>query len=424
MVSTRRSLFAAAAASASKRASCGHDGDSSMASPPTDSSSVEPKPAVKRAKKKATSSSSNDSDAVSEIKETTNGKLVLFSLQDDSREQLVAATLVCRPSKHNKSPYVADIEIVQDDDDDERIESRRRLAICHVPSLDMGGKCVAGSQLLVRAARDKKGQKVSADAVSQKYGTPKCEFISQLLYVDESSYETTSNNNDVLQHPIYYPPTWIGAHPSLGERIAETWFRRNLVEGIPPAIQIETQVRNPCGADMRCDFVLTLENGEKWVVEVKTVVDTDYSAQAPPPPSLKCRFISHHDHATAAPYTRTAIFPWGKSNQKGPNGEKVVSARAIKHVMDLTKIAKKELPVVADTSTTYKAVVLFVVIRGDAEAFRPNHEACPSFCRYLKEAHDAGVQVLAKRVSWDEHGVCYNDKMLPIDWVGQSEEDS
>ena len=37
---------------------------------------------------------------------------------------------------------------------------------------------------------------------------------------------------------------------------------------------------------------------------------------------------------------RAGIFPWGGGNQKGPEGEKVVSARAIKHVRELTEIAQ------------------------------------------------------------------------------------
>ena len=39
-----------------------------------------------------------------------------------------------------------------------------------------------------------------------------------------------------------------------------------------------------------------------------------------------------------------------------------------------------------------RAAVMFVVIREDAVSFRPNHEACPSFARYLREASEAGVQ--------------------------------
>lgn len=37
------------------------------------------------------------------------------------------------------------------------------------------------------------------------------------------------------------------------------------------------------------------------------------------------------------------IFPWGRAKQKGPDGEKVVSTRAIKHLRELTRIQKGEL---------------------------------------------------------------------------------
>jgi hypothetical protein len=141
-------------------------------------------------------------------------------------------------------------------------------------------------------------------------------------------------------------------------------------------------------------------------VEVKTVVDTDYSTHYGLPDRTKCVFTSDK-----LPYTRTAIFPWGQSKQKGPDGEKVVSARAIKHVRELTKLAS--------TIEGYQATVLFIVIRNDAESFRPNFEACPSFCKYLKQAKDAGVEILAKRVSWnvtDNVAQCLEDKQLEVEW--------
>jgi DNA-binding sugar fermentation-stimulating protein len=89
-----------------------------------------------------------------------------------------------------------------------------------------------------------------------------------------------------------------------------------------------------------------------------------------------------------------------------------VSARAIKHVRELTKLVKSK-------ETKYAATILFVVIRDDAKAFRPNREACPSFARYLKEAQSAGVQLLAKQVCWhveDNIGKCYEGDLLDIDW--------
>ena len=56
--------------------------------------------------------------------------------------ELVGVTLLRRPSRRNRSPYVADAELSSDG----------REVIIHVPSLDMGGKCVAGAKLLVKPA--------------------------------------------------------------------------------------------------------------------------------------------------------------------------------------------------------------------------------------------------------------------------------
>ena len=61
----------------------------------------------------------------------------LFTLGGE--HALVEAEVLRRPSQRNRSPYVADIRV-----------AGGREAICHVPSLDLGGKCVAGSTILVK----------------------------------------------------------------------------------------------------------------------------------------------------------------------------------------------------------------------------------------------------------------------------------
>lgn len=310
----------------------------------------------------------------------TTGKYgPLYALPDE----IVAGVLQSRPSKRNRSPYVADVYL----------ENEQREAIVHVPNLDMGGKCVPGTTLLMKPARDKKGNLVGKDAVSPKYGTPKCEFIAQLLRVDESE--------------LGYEPAWVGAHPSLGEKIAEILVGRNLLGPSFPAVKsFQREVRNVGGADMRADFLIQHEDERlpARILEVKTAVDTDYSASAIPSRG-KCVFTSDK-----VPYQRTAIFPWGQSNQKGPDGEKVVSSRAIKHVSELTRLS---------STKKFDATILFVVIRNDAKAFRPNHEACPTFAKYLKRAEESGVQVIAKQVCWGEGedlGKCFEGSLLDIDW--------
>jgi hypothetical protein len=333
---------------------------------------------------------------------TSDSKLPSTSHQQPSLLELssdcVQATLVCRPSQRNRSPYVGDIELVD----------TGRVAICHLPNLDMGGKCVPGTTLWVEPFKDKTtGQSIGPDAVNRKYNTPKCEFAARLVRVQDDALVDAR-----------YEPVWVGGHPSLGETLAENLIMRHMehVKAIPGIGVIESYQKQVTISDhTRADFVLrssqpistSKANVPKHrIVEVKTVVDTDYcsSWSLPPPNKGKCIFTSNRE-----PYQRAAIFPWGSSRQKGPDGESVVSARAIKHVRELTDLVKRK---------EYDATILFLVVRGDAEIFRPNHEACPSFARYLKEAKDAGVQLLAKRVKWDDSDVgrCYEDKWLDIEF--------
>lgn len=294
--------------------------------------------------------------------------------------ELVEGVVVQRPSARNKSPYVGDV----------RLNADGRVVIAHMPSMDCGGKCVPGAAVLLKPSRDKKGVLVGANAVGP-YGTPKCEFIMQLLRVDEPENAQLGG-------------VWIGAHPSLGERIAHALLERQLVPALPAASQIQREVAGVAGCDMRCDFLLSHGPSAKTVVEVKTVVDTDYAPETAPE-RKECRFIGR-----TTPYRRAAIFPWGRSGQKGPDGEAVVSARAIKHVDELAAIARGARRI--DGVDALGAAVLFVVIRRDAHFFRPNDEACASFARHLRAARDAGVTVTARRVRWgegDDVGRCFDD---------------
>ena len=210
---------------------------------------------------------------------------------------------------------------------------------------------------------------------------------------------------------------WVGAHPSLGEKAASALLHGGfLQEELGAFTKLEREVTGVAGTDMRCDFLLTAEDGQQTIVEVKTVVDTDYDPRlttADRFPKKSPVFLGKGE-----PYERAGIFPWGNSNQKGPEGEKVVSARAIKHVRELTAVASG-----AKTSADGKALraaVLFIVVRSDAVSFRPNEEACPSFARYLREAKAAGVQVIARRVRWGERhgeelGTAIDDGSLPVE---------
>lgn len=314
----------------------------------------------------------------------------------DISHDLICGTILRRPSTKNKSPYVADV----------RLESGRET-IVHVPSLDMGGKCVPGSRVMMKPARDRKGELIGPYKVSNKYNTPKCEFIVQLLYVKEAEFEGGEN-------------IWIGAHPKLGEDIAEALIDRGLLGlYLPHPCTYQREVSFP-EFNMRTDFVIKsseqVENSIKSVIcEVKTVVDSDYAVGSAP----DRLFVTSKDSigyiSTATPYARAAIFPVGKSRQRGPNNEKVISARAIKHIDELSQIADGTS--LSKNGESFDAMMLFIVSRSDVCVFRPNRQACPTFASRLQKAKQAGVRLVAYRVRWgdgDDIGKCFADSIIPI----------
>jgi len=134
---------------------------------------------------------------------------------------------------------------------------------------------------------------VGPDAVSAKYGTPKCEFICQLVY----NLEPENAPHGCM----------IGAHPRLGEQAALSLVRENTVfEALSPKLikAVRSEVKNVAGADMRTDMLVQFDDGSACVVKVKTVVDTDYAPETAPFPSAEnrkkhCVFIGHGKSPTA-----------------------------------------------------------------------------------------------------------------------------
>jgi hypothetical protein len=311
---------------------------------------------------------------------------------------LEEGVIVCRPSCRNKSPYVADVRLLSDDS----------ICVTHVPNLDSGGKCRPGARVLC-----KRQPGITSDSLGP-HGTPKCELICQLLRVDEP--ENAS-----------FGGVWINAHPSIGEKLAKALLERGALNehlGLGPTNSsnnvvsqktmkrlVSTSVSNA----YRPDFSIEHADGT-IVLEVKQVVDSDYD-----PKTVEERAVSQaphpvYAHACEETYQRAGIFPWGKANQKGPNGEKVVSARAIDHLRELTAISSRNENQSKKVPST---AVLFVCGRNDVKVFRPNGAACPTFATYLAEAISKGVKVIAHSVRWGEQadgqlGKCYDAGSVPL----------
>jgi len=316
---------------------------------------------------------------------------------------LEEGVLVRRPSERNGSAYVGDV----------RLTSGPRagcVAVTHVPNMDSGGKCRPGTRVLCRRRPG-----VGPDTVGGKFNMPKCELICQLIRCDEPENESLGG-------------CWVSAHPSIGEKLVEALLRRGAFDTRlhMPVVELETQVSKMRkvttseSGGYRPDFRGIHADGSATLIETKQVVDTDYNLSTAHAAANEQPGHPVYARNTTTPpmgdYERAGIFPWGKRNQKGPDDELVVSARAIEHVRELAEIAGGEGRKLSSSGDIHAAVVLMAG-RYDVSSIRPNGKACPSFAVHLSRAESAGVKILGHKVRWGEgkdQGKAFDGGEVPI----------
>lgn len=241
----------------------------------------------------------------------------------------------------------------------------------------------------------------------------------------------------------------VGAHPRLGELIAEEVLKRGLLrEAITlrdgfelgsvnhieekksspkkegkkrkaenddnsPTAKISLRRQVTLG-DSRVDFEITLSGQQltshRVIFEVKNVVCADFEEGTEPTKTGPNHCVVVAPSSSSGGYKRTALFPWGSKRGQTFEGKKVVSERACKHLKNLQSLRSEDV-------TT---VVLFVVNRSDCGSVRACHEQCPVFAEVLNEVVKTGVKALAVRVKWSEDGVCHFDGAVPVDCAGPS----
>ena len=351
--------------------------------------------------------------------------------------KLVRGTLIKRPSASIRSPYVADVSIGKGK------KSTSSTILAHAPALDVGGMCISGSEVYLSK---RSGEGKTSHSIELVRGAP------------------LDDGNGVL----------VGAHPRLGESIAEEILKLGLLEdaltlkgdfvlgpvnsideikkGSPKkqspkkklksndtdhemadaSVTTQQQVATDTTkismrqqvtlGDSRADFQMTLTNPDgkshRVIVEVKNVVCADYEAGKEPTPLSPghCVVVAQPPSTCKSEdgkegYQRTALFPWGRTRGQKFEGKTCVSERACKHLRNLQSLL--------DEDTT--PVVLFIVNRSDCESIRACHEKCPVFAEVLAEAVNTGVKALAVRVRWTEEGECFFDGIVPVTGVNNSQ---
>lgn len=270
-------------------------------------------------------------------------------------DDLVEGIIVKRPSKLVKSPYVADVIINNNE------------FIAHTASLGCCGLCEFGSSIMFSPMKTKKPtKKINLEAESKK-----CVFSAQLSIIYEKNHEII-----------------IGIHPRLAELLVENCLTKNYLSILKDVKRYkrETTIFVENKVDSRFDFTGIDKNNVPFIMEVKNVPLADYEDIC----SKDRKNRSYDDR----PYdTKVAYFPDGYRKKS----TEPVSPRALKHIRELTLIKKESIT---------RCIMCYVIQRPDVNCFQPSI-IDPEYRQAVKEALDAGVEIITLVIEWTREGEAY-----------------
>jgi len=305
--------------------------------------------AEKKPRGKTTSSTGkNKTDQICKKSEgsTDNGEMIVMKIPS-----LIRATVVNRPSKVVKSPYMADI----------LLPGASEPQLCHSPALGCSGLIVPGSQVFV---------------------TPKSSAAAKSKY-----------SLDLID--LGY--TVVGANPNFCNKMVRFALEKGWIEGLPKFDPKE--IKGEVTVDeSRFDFKC-IQNETVYYVEVKGVPNA--SPSDPPKPKPKAKKRKEGDlpaeEEESIPGQLISYFPDGY--RKAPNDP--ISPRALKHVQHLQRLCTEQNTVCA---------LVFVVQRSDCKRFQPT-KGDPIYRKAVYEAAEAGVLVIPHSLSWRGSAAHWNPRM-------------
>lgn len=263
---------------------------------------------------------------------------------------LVDGTVVNRPSKTIKSPYVADI----------LLHTLNTTILGHTASLGCCGLADREAQILMapvpKTNKTNKNNKIS------------CEFKVYLSVIRERGSEIV-----------------VGIHPKLAEDLAESAIKKNLLSRLQNVrgYKRETTIYVAGKVDSRFDFTGIDCNGVPFIMEVKNVPLADYE-------DITAKDRKHKCYDDRDINSKVAYFPDGYRKKSTDT----VSPRALKHIRELTLIKRESIT---------RCIMCYVIQRTDVECFQPSI-IDPEYRAAVKEAVEAGVEIITLVVQWTKDG--------------------
>ncbi len=276
-------------------------------------------------------------------------------------DNLIEGSVIKRPSRFIKTPYVADIIPINETDISNTI-------LGHTASLGCCGLADAGASILM-APVVKSNKKVSKKYTNKN--NLSCEYRVYLSIIREKGHEII-----------------VGIYPKLAEELAENALKNNLLTKLQNIHKYkrETTIYVKDKIDSRFDFTGIDSNGVPFIMEIKNVPLADYEDITSKERKNRCYKDRNYN-------TKVAYFPDGyRKNTSEP-----VSPRALKHINELALIKNE---------TDIRCIMCYVIQRNDIDRFQVS-VIDPEYRRAVKRAIDIGVEIITLVVQWTREGEAY-----------------
>lgn len=312
-----------------------------------------------------------------------NQKKFIYNLP----QKILQATVINRPSKINKSPYLADIVIDSGSGASKDLwspEQSSEISIAHSPSLGCGGLITSGVKVYVVLSDSKNVSK----------------NVSKYIIYHIQNIEKISPTLEIIHSPIC-------AHPNMANIIVGKMLEKKMIAGledltsikaessIEPLVKIEN-FNDDCKLEnektCRFDFSGVLYD-QNVLIEVKCVPLADYVDVLP---KHRAKTLESIENKTRLGLK--AIFPYGTARKY-----ELVSPRALKHIKNLEAYT---------LTKSYKTFMIYITMRDDVEAIKIS-ELDTVYRNAVFEAQKNGVNLLGYSIRWEDEKA-YLNKILPV----------
>ena len=278
-------------------------------------------------------------------------------------DDLVEGSVIKRPSKYIKTPYVADVSMttkmtLPDDNTYENV-------LAHTASLGCCGLADVGAKILMTKIPIL-GKKSKIDC--QEKEKIKCQYRVYLSVLKEKEHEII-----------------IGIHPKLAEDLTEAAVKNNLLSKLlnVKSYKRETVIFVKDQVDSRFDFSGIDSSGTPFIMEVKNVPLADYEDITAKERKKQC----YNDRDRNS---KVAYFPDGYRKKSTDT----VSPRALKHIQELTHIK---------SISKTRCIMCYVIQRTDVNRFQPS-VIDPEYRNAFIKAVSFGVEIITMVVEWNRNG--------------------